>query len=683
MPSKTSHKEPTVDYRNRFPQMLQINLMRRVREIEEQANSLKFGMKTRQDALEYQAALKRKMRKVFGPLPKRTPLNAEVTGSFERDAYRVEKVLFESRPGFPVTGLLYIPKRHELPCPGVLAPCGHSANGKACDAYQAFCQGLASKGYVVFQYDPMSQGERLQYPGKDGNSWVGGCCAEHNHAGRQQLLVGEFFGTWRAWDGIRACDYLLSRPEVDPTHLGITGNSGGGTLTTLICALDQRYTMAAPGCYVTTWRRNAENELPADAEQQPPFALRLGLDMDDFFGLHAPNPLILLTQELDYFDQRGAQEAYQRLRHLYRLLGAEDNVAIFTGEGHHGYAQPLREAMYGFFNKACGKTDETSSEPPVTIEPDETLWVTKTGQVADLKPRPKNVFSFTKESAEALAQERESLSGEALRKELLKLLNLPKRRGLPDYRILRQPGRIAEYPRPFATTYVVETEADIQAIVYKLEDDALASPVPPGEKAVLYVPHMSSDEDLRTDALARKLGADTDRAFFAVDPRGIGESIPNTCDRNSYLNIYGSDYFYASYGLMLGEPTLGRRTHDILAVLDWMQSYGYEDVHIVGRGWGSLPATFAAVLDERVTSVTLKNAPIAFSEWATQEDMRWPLSACLPCALRTLDLPDCYRELIGRNLRVLEPWNARMERLTRGAGRKLMAALGGPEEVIM
>lgn len=134
MPSKTSHKEPTVDYRNRFPQMLQINLMRRVREIEEQANSLKFGMKTRQDALEYQAALKRKMRKVFGPLPKRTPLNAEVTGSFERDAYRVEKVLFESRPGFPVTGLLYIPKRHELPCPGVLAPCGHSANGKACDA---------------------------------------------------------------------------------------------------------------------------------------------------------------------------------------------------------------------------------------------------------------------------------------------------------------------------------------------------------------------------------------------------------------------------------------------------------------------------------------------------------------------------------------------------------------------
>ena len=101
---------------------------------------------------------------------------------------------------------------------------------------------------------------------------------EHIYAGNQQFLVGEFFGAWRAWDGIRALDYLLTRPEVDPKHVGITGNSGGGTMTTWLCGVEPRWTMAAPSCFVTTFRRNLENELPADTEQCPPRVLALGLD---------------------------------------------------------------------------------------------------------------------------------------------------------------------------------------------------------------------------------------------------------------------------------------------------------------------------------------------------------------------------------------------------------------------
>ncbi len=664
-----------MDYLNRFPQMMQEYLVRRVREVEDEANARKLAMRTKKDALEYQAGLKKKFRKVFGPLPRKTPLKPVITGELERDAYRVQKVMFESRPNFPVTASLYLPKNFDYPLPGVIAPCGHSGDGKACDTYQSYSQGLASKGYVVLQYDPMSQGERLQYVGKDGKSWVGGCCAEHNHAGRQQFLVGEFFGTWRAWDGIRALDYLLTRPEVDPTHLGLTGNSGGGTMTTLIAALDQRYTMAGPGCYVTTWRRNAENELPADAEQQPPFALALGLDIDDLYGLHAPNPLILLTQELDYFDQRGSVEAFDRLKHLYRLLGAEDNVALFTGPDHHGYAKPLREAMYGFFNKACGKTDVDATEPVINLEPEEQLWATETGQVADLKPAPRNVFSFTEEKAEALAGKRKALSGDDLRKALAKLLNMPKRGDAPDYRIIRPVGRREGYPRPFVTNFLVETEPGIQIPLYKLEDQQLASRITPGEQAVLYVPHMSSDQDLAGDALVKKLGKQAP-AFFAMDVRGVGETTPNTCGSDTYLGIYGSDYFYASYGVMLGEPYVGGRTHDVLAVLDLLEEYGYRDVHVVARGWGSIPATFAAVLDPRVTQVTLKNAPIAYTEWAREENMQWPLSSVLPYVLGTLDLPDCYRELAAKNLAIIQPWNAQMKPMKKDRARALLGEYG-------
>lgn len=662
-----------MDTLNRLPQMMQTYLMRRVREVEDEANARKRSMRTRADALAYQEALRRKLRRVFGPYPPRTPLNAVITGEFEREHYRVQKVIFESRPNFPVTAVLYLPKGRDWPVPGVIAPCGHSANGKACEAYQAYAQGLATKGYAVLQYDPVSQGERIQYPDAEGKSRVGVCCPEHNQMGKQQALVGEYLCSWRAWDGIRALDYLLTRPEVDPRHLGVTGNSGGGTLTTWLAAWDERYTMAAPGCYVTTWRRNAENELPADSEQQPPHALELGLDMDDFFGLLAPKPLILLTQELDFFDQRGAQEAFARLKHLYRLLGAEDNVALFTGDGPHGYAQPLREAMYAWFNRACGKTDEPVAEPPIVVEPDEMLWATKSGQVMERKP--KTVFHFTAEKAQALATKRKPLTGAQLQKALRKLLVLPARKGAPDYRILRPLGRQPDYPRPFAISYAVATEKDIEVMVYKLEDQNLCSRPLPGKEAVLYLPHLSSDEDLRTEPLAQSMGKSAP-AFFAMDFRGSGESRPNTCGPNMYLHPYGADYFYTSYQTMLDEPYVGRRTHDILAVLDWMAQYGYDDVHLVARGFGAIPAAFAAALDDRITRVTLKNAPVAFGEWATEELMAWPVSACLPGVLTVLDLPDVYALLAAKGLRLLEPWNALMQPLTPAKAKAAFAKWG-------
>ena len=127
---------------------------------------------------------------------------------------------------------------------------------------------MVKKGFIVLTYDQIGQGERLQYPDENLKSKVGGPVAEHLYAGNQQFLVGEFFGSWRAWDGIRALDYLLSRKEVDPNKIGITGNSGGGTMTTWLCGLERRFTMGAPSCFVTTFRRNLENELPADTEHR-------------------------------------------------------------------------------------------------------------------------------------------------------------------------------------------------------------------------------------------------------------------------------------------------------------------------------------------------------------------------------------------------------------------------------
>lgn len=667
---------------NRFPRVMQEYLVSRVRQISEENRERIFAMRSKKAALEYQARLRRAMRKIFGRYPRRTPLNPRVVDVLDREDYTIEKIIFESRPNFPVTANLYVPKGRRFPVPGVLGVCGHAADGKAAELYQAFSQGLVRKGYVVLIFDPMSQGERMQYPDGQGGSVVGPCTQEHNWMGRQQILVGEFFGSWRVWDGIRALDYLLSRDEVDPQHIGLTGNSGGGTMTTLLLANDDRFTMAAPGCYITTWRCNVENELPADAEQQPPFALAQGMEMGDLLMLHAPKPLIILAQEQDYFDVRGAIDTYERLRHFWGLLGAEDNVELFIGPRPHGYHLENREAMYRFFNKHCGKAQESASEPEITVEDEQTLWCTRSGQVDELKPA--TVFDFTREKSEKLAHKRGEVSGEDLLRAVGKLLNLPRRPSEPPhYRCLR-PTTGREWPKPAAATYLLETDPihGAQAVVYKLEETARASRPLAGEgPAVLYVPHQSADEDLREDALARKL-ARSENAFFACDPRGIGESRPNTCGMRDFEHLYGSDYFYASYGLMLGEPYVGWRVYDILRTLDFMAQYGYDRVHLVGRGWGAIPAAFAALLDDRVRQITLKNAPISYREMAETKMQTWPLSAMVPYVLEYFDLPDIYRALAAKKLSLIQPLSAEGKRMQKKTAQAKLRAAGLPTQML-
>jgi dienelactone hydrolase len=641
---------------NRFPRMVQEYFVQRVRAVDRANRHAIAALRTRADAEAYVAAVRKKIALSFGAFPPKTPLNARITGRVDRDAYQIEHVLFESRPGFLVTANLYVPKGRKFPLPGVVASCGHSINGKAAEAYQSFAQGLARMGYVVLIFDPIGQGERLQYVKQDLTSRIGAGVREHLLAGNQQVLVGEVFAAWRAWDGIRALDYLLTRKEVDPRHIGLTGNSGGGTMTTWLCGLDPRWTMAAPSCFVTTFLRNLENEEPADPEQYPPRALALGLDMSDFLAAMAPKPVIILAKEKDFFDVRGSEEAYRRLKHLYTVLGAPGNIGFFAGPTPHGYSQENREAMYRWFNRATGVSD-LREEPRLTIEKDETLRVTPAGQVAPMGSR--SVADFTREKSRSLAARRKPLAGSALTNAIAGTLKLPPRTGVPDFRILR-PISGRRYPKKYCTVYAVETEPSIHAMVYMLGDEQLASRPPrPIERALLYVSHESADAELREEPLVGDLiEASPGAAILACDLRGIGESQPDTCGMNTFLHPYGSDYFYAGHSLMLDRPYTGQRTHDLMRVLDWLGGFGCRDVHLAGKGWGAIAATFAALLHASVRRVTLKGAPQSFAEIAETESYRWPLAVFPPGVLRHFDLPDCYRALQAKQLRLESVANA-------------------------
>jgi pimeloyl-ACP methyl ester carboxylesterase len=230
----------------------------------------------------------------------------------------------------------------------------------------------------------------------------------------------------------------------------------------------------------------------------------------------------------------------------------------------------------------------------------------------------------------------------------------PSSMDVPDYRILPAPPA-RRYPKPAAGNYAVETEPGVLTVVYRLHDKALVSRPPRGPgRAVLYVSDRSADAELREEPLIRELLADdAGAAFYACDVRGIGESQPNTTAKD-FLDPYGSDYFYAIHGIMFDSCYPAQRTFDLLRVIDWMKANGHDEIHLVAKGWGTIPATFAALLDKRVTRVTLKHALSSYSDIAEAPDYDWPLSSFVPDILKTFDLPDCYAALAAKELRQIE-----------------------------
>jgi dienelactone hydrolase len=196
-----------------------------------------------------QQKLRDAFREAIGPLPERTPLHPRVTGRVEKAGYAFEKIIFTSQPGIYVTAALFLPDERAFPkpWPGVLVACGHADIGKAHDAYQRAAALLATHGIAALLFDPIGQGERRQFCDAHGKSTCGGCLGEHTAVGAACIPLGRNLASWMIWDGIRGLDYLGSRPDIRADRLGCMGNSGGGTQTSYIAALDDRVVAAAAG----------------------------------------------------------------------------------------------------------------------------------------------------------------------------------------------------------------------------------------------------------------------------------------------------------------------------------------------------------------------------------------------------------------------------------------------------
>src|SRR5216117_641479 len=333
------------------------------------------------DAERRKQVVREKLMGILGGLPDyKGPLNPRTTGRIQNESYTIEKVIFESLPGWFVTANLYRPNQPGR-YPGILLQSGHTQEGKP--EPQRLAANLALKGFVSLAFDPVGQGEREQTYNRDfGGALAGWSVNEHLHAGAQSILVGESVARYFVWDAKRALDYLVSRTDVDPTRIGAAGCSGGGALTTFIGALDPRVKAVVPACFPNSYRLLFAGPDP-DSEMSWPNFLSRGLDMADFVELSAPTPWLIQATEHDYFTPEGARLVYEEARRWYALYGAEDNLRFSVGSGPHGMPLESREAIYEWMIRWLKDGHGDSHELPVKLYPSHELWVTRSGQVQD------------------------------------------------------------------------------------------------------------------------------------------------------------------------------------------------------------------------------------------------------------------------------------------------------------
>ena len=606
------------------------------------------ALKTPQDVAIRQAKLKQNLLKALGDLPaQKTALNPRLIGRDQRDGYQVERLLYESRPNHHVTANLYIPDGRP-PFPGVLVPCGHTQEGKAGETYQRICILLAKNGLVALCYDPIGQGERVQALNSKGKPLIHGCTTEHTLLGAAALAVGRSAAGYRVWDAIRSLDYLASRPEVEPSRLGCTGNSGGGTETAYLMALDDRILAAVPSCYITSLERLFATIGPQDAEQNLNGQVALGIEHADFVAMRAPKPTLLSVGTQDFFDIRGSWDTYQEVKRIYCMLRQGEKVDIFESDEPHGFTRPRRESSMRWMRRWLLGKDDSPVEAEFPIASEKDLLCTKSSQVLLEFPDEKSAFALNAERASQLDRERlekfANRTREALQLEVVKCLGLREPESIivdgHKNRILRDGIRIDKW--------VLTTEPGVQVPVLLFRHEPPAG----GKPMVVYVG--ASRQIASPGGLVEKHLL-AGQSVAIVEPRGMGETTPE--DSNAARrDTLGPDQREAFLALHLNRPLLGQRVFDVLQALRaLLPNDEPKAFHLIGVGAGGPIVLHAAAIDGLVRTIEIQDSLVSWSALARSSLSRGQLASVIPGVLESYDLPELAASLAPRELIIQGP----------------------------
>ena len=622
------------------------------------------ALHTRAQWQQRQEKVRKTLRDIVGPFPERTPLNARVTGTIEKDGYHVEKLVYESMPGFYVTAALFVPaglqeaERQEK-APAILYASGHADVAFRSQTYQHVILNLVRKGFVVLAFDPVGQGERLQYVDpQTGQSRVGGNTNQHSYSGAQAFVAGSSLARYMIWDGMRGIDYLASREEVDPERIGVTGRSGGGTQSAYIAAFDERVQAAAPENYITSFQRLLETRGPQDAEQNFYHGIVRGIDHADLLEVRAPKPTLMITTTRDIFSIQGARETYREVKRAYEAFEQPGHLQMVEDDAGHASTRSNREALYAFFQKHLDLPGPAEDEE-VAYLPPAALQVTESGQVST-SLNGESIFSLNRAKTKKLAAELEASRQKGLPEHLSSAKRSAQK--LSGY---EAPQRAAEEAGAATSVFFGRYQREGYAVEkYTVQGEGdyvvpLLMLVPEGEGPHPAVVYLHPGGKAAGAAPGGEMEAFVEQGYvvLAPDMLGTGELGGGAFKGDSYIEE-------VSYGLwfetvLLGRSLTGIRAGDVMRTVQLLKSRAdvkSETIAAVAREEAAPVALHAAAFEPALAGVALIEPLVSYRSLATE---RYYDPAFIPTAvagaLTGYDLPDLAASLAPRKLLMVNP----------------------------
>lgn len=568
------------------------------------------------------------------PLPERSPLHATITGTVARGEVVIEKLHFQSKPGLYVTGNLYRPRDNSSKLPTILYVCGHYNRGRDGNktALQEHGMWFARNGYVCLLLDSLQLGE---IAGKHHGTYNLGRWWWHSLAYTPAGV--------ECWNGMRALDYLVTRKDVDPDRIGVTGISGGGASTFWIAAADQRVKVAVPVSGMSDLESYISNKV-INSHCDCMFLVNLyRWEWTTIAALVAPRPLLFANSDNDrIFPMDGNRRIIARLRQLYKMYGKSDLVEEFVSKGGHDYRPDLRMAVFRWFNQHL--KGETGAVKDATDEPLPGKQLRVFPEDTDIPKDARNAsideifVTRGKVSLPAAGQ----FSG--WHKEMLRSLQRGPFRNL---------GTVSA-AKPLETLegrsgQLLATEGTAQAF--------LSNTVPgtkPGKERTLVVLNEDEASDKALPGWAKRLNLSGEVRL--LHPRGVG---PTAWTRRNPPN-----YVERSYALLGRTVDLGR-VYDILATWKLLAGSESQGWRLAGRGQAGILAAYAALLDPSIAEVVIVDPPASAREGPQ-----------ILGILRVLDLPDALGLLAPRKLTLIGAEEKAFERTSEiyklaGAADKL------------
>ena len=582
-----------------------------------------------------------------GAFPSKTPLNARVTKSFDEDGFRLENIIYESQPGYFVTAGLFIPSslKHGTKAPAIIYCSGHTDKGYR--GYQSIIVNLVKKGFIVFAFDPIGQGERLQYYDAETNKsefpWPS---YEHSYVGAQLFVTGNTVARDFIWDGIRAVDYLLTRKEVDPNRIGITGRSGGGTQSAYIAAFDERIKAAAPENYITNFTRLFEAMGPQDAEQNFLYEIKSGLDMADLLEVRAPKPVLMLTTSRDMFPIQGALETRKEVQGIYKAYGKPNNFQMVMDDAPHASTKKNRESMYAFFEKVFNIPSDTIDLKlkPLTAEE---LQVTKTGQVSTAL-NSESAYSLNYKDAQKKMQKLEA-----------------KRKDFPEYlqEMLKSAKKLSGFKEPAPiekTIFAGRIQRDgyvIEKYLVKGEGKymipyLLLKPDKAGNKALIYLNPSGKSADAASGE-EMEWFAQNGITVLAPDIIGTGELGPGAFQGDSYIDSVSYNLWFAA--MDIGRSIVGIQSGDVVKLTNFLKNdLHFKEIYGFAKTQMAPVLLHAAAFDNDIEKVALINPYSSYRSIAMNERYNPHfIQSTVAGSIGIYDLPDLAASLAPKKILIV------------------------------